>query len=473
MEISPVTGNKRVYGYTWQQELELGREADSEISAEYGIYNDAEVTNYIVELGEKLLTVSHFNREDTPSEYRNIPFTFRVLDSPIVNAFALPGGYVYVSRGLLAHVENEAQLMVVIGHEIGHVAARHASQRAANTQFSQLAIIGGAILGEVVGLDGGNILNLSNTTAQLLLLSYSRDAERESDALGVEYSAMKGYVASEGGRFFTSLKRMSEKSGGSIPSHLSSHPDPGEREQTIPRLANEWAGKGYKMDIVNEDRFRKITDGILFDENPREGFEENNIFYHPDLKFSFPVPNGFTVINQQSAVFLVNESQDAIIQLSIDSESNSVKASVDNFLQNEGVTVISQNASKVNGYDSYVAEIKLQNQDGTDLQIEVTAIAYDGNIYNFVAYTTEKQYNTYSKSFSQTSTGFKRLTDSRILNIKPVRIKYVQASKTTTFRNLLPNTLPMAIEALDVAIINQVELDTQIEKGTWIKIPVQ
>lgn len=473
MEVSPVTGNKRMYGYSWQDELELGKQADVEISAQYGIYEDSKVTKYVEELGEELLTVSHFNRDDTPSQYKNIPFTFRVLDSPIVNAFALPGGFVYITRGLLAHVENEAQLMVVIGHEIGHVAARHASQQQAQAQIGQLAIIGGAVLGEAIGLDGGNIINLSSTTAQLLLLSYGRDAERESDALGVEYSAMNGYVAAEGGNFFTSLKRISEKSGDNIPSHLSSHPDPGEREQTIPKLANEWANAGYKMDKINESRFRDVINGIVFDENPREGFEKNNTFYHPELKFTFPIPSGFTMVNQRSAVFLVNDKQDAIIQFSIDNENNSVKASVDNFTQNEGVTTLKQSSVKVNGYNGYVAQATLQNQDGVDLQVELTAVEYNGSIYNFLAYTTTKQFNEYSNTFNEASTGFKALTDKNILNIQPIRIKYSQASQTTAFRNLLPSTLPMNIDAADVAIINQVELDTQIEKGSWIKLPVQ
>ena len=174
-------------------------------------------------------------REDTDQKFRETEFYFKVLDSPVVNAFALPGGYVYFTRGLMAHLNNEAQLSVVIGHEIGHVAARHASQRAMRQQLGQIAVIGGAVLGqELLGLPGGNILNLSSQAAELLFLSYSRDAERESDELGVEYAAMTGFTAAEGAEFFTSLKRISEQSGQSIPTMMSTHPDPGERENRIP-----------------------------------------------------------------------------------------------------------------------------------------------------------------------------------------------------------------------------------------------
>mgnify|MGYP003627670795 CR=1 FL=1 len=473
IQTSPVSGNKRAYGYSWQEELKIGKEADSEIIAQYGLYDDEELANYVNDLGQELLEVSHFNREDTPSEYKNTEFTFRVLGSPVVNAFALPGGYVYVTRGLLAHLENEAQLMVVLGHEIGHVAARHASQRAAEQQFGQLAIIGGAVLGQSLGLDGGNILQLSSQTAQLLFLSYSREDERESDQLGVEYSAMKKYQAAEGGEFFKSLKRISEKAGQSIPSHLSTHPDPGEREKNIPRMAKEWADKGYEQTIVDSEEYLNMIDNIMYGENPREGFERNGIFYHPDLKFQFPVPDGFNVINQPSAVILVNEAQDAVVQFSIDSKNATPEASVKEFLNQEGVNTLEQSSTQPNGLNGYEAEASIQQEDGTSLTIDITALSYDGNIYRFLSYTSSDKFRIYKAEFSSVTDGFDRLTDSSILNIQPVRLELVKTSRSGAFSSFLPTNLPMNIEPLDIAIINQVQLDENIPAGSWIKIPKQ
>src|SRR5690606_24269632 len=142
--------------------------------------------------------------------------------------FALPGGYIYVTRGLMAHVQNEAQLAVILGHEVGHVAARHASKRAFQQQLGTIGLIGGAIGGELLGLPGGQILEAGSTITQLMFLSYGRDDERESDLLGVEYAALNHYEAAEGAHFFETLKRISESAGQEIPSFLSSHPDPGE-----------------------------------------------------------------------------------------------------------------------------------------------------------------------------------------------------------------------------------------------------
>lgn len=472
-QTSPVSGNKRAYGYSWEQELQIGAEADQEIIAQYGLYEDAALTTYVEQLGHELVEVSHFSREDTPEQYRNTEFTFRVLNSPVVNAFALPGGYVYVTRGLLSHLENEAQLMVVLGHEIGHVAARHASQRAAEQQIGQLAIIGGAVLGESLGFDGGNILQMSSQTAQLLFLSYSRDDERESDKLGVEYSAMDGYAAAEGGEFFTSLKRISEKAGHNIPSHLSSHPDPGEREQNIPRMAAEWEAKGYEMTKVDRDEFLEVLDGMMYGDNPREGFEQNGTFYHPDMGFKFPVPDEFTLYNEKSAVVLVNQSQDAVVQLTIDSENNSAQASVQAFISQDGVTAIEQFGANINGNEAYKAIATAQTEDGTELKINVTAVEFEGMVYRFLSYTTTAQFETYSDSFSKVSSGFNKVTDATILNVKPVRLKLTRAESTTSFSNLLPTRLPIGVEALDIAILNQVELNETIEKGSLIKIPVQ
>ncbi len=473
IQVSPVSGNKRAYGYSWQKELQIGKEADSEIITQYGLYDNKELSEYVTQLGEQLLEVSHFNRDDTPEEYRNTRFTFRVLNSPVVNAFALPGGYVYVTRGLLAHLQNEAQLMVVLGHEIGHVAARHASQRAAEQQVGQLAIISGAVIGQSLGLDGGNILQLSSQTAQLLFLQYGRDDERESDQLGVEYSAMKGYKAAEGGEFFNSLKRISENSGHNIPTHLSSHPDPGERKENIPQLAREWEQKGYVQTIVDSEEFLNKIDEIMFGENPREGFERDGMFYHPDLKFQFPVPDGFQAINQPTAVILVNEAQNAVVQFSIDSKHKTPQASVEAFLSQEGVTTIAKNSTNPNGISGYKAEASVTQQNGNLLTLEITALSYGGNIYTFLSYTASSQFSSYKPVFNSISNGFMRLTDQSILNIKPVRLKLVQTNRSGSFSSFLPSELPMDIEAESIAIINQVTLNQNIPAGSWIKIPVQ
>ena len=200
---SPITGQKRAYGYSWAEEIKIGQESDPQIVAQFGLYDDERLAAYVTRIGEAVLAESHLRRPDAAPEYRNTPFTFRVLDSPVVNAFALPGGYIYVTRGLLSHLNNEAQLAVVLGHEVTHVAARHASQRAATQQFGMIGLIGAAIGGQAIlgGSAGENILDLGSTAAGLLFLQYGRDDERESDRNGVDYAARVGYKPGEASAF--------------------------------------------------------------------------------------------------------------------------------------------------------------------------------------------------------------------------------------------------------------------------------
>ncbi|WP_234571373.1 M48 family metalloprotease [Rhodohalobacter sp. 614A] len=471
---SPVTGKKRAYGYSWEEEKQIGADADKQIQQQYGIYDDEGLRNYVDDVAQDVLANSDMRGDDVDEMYRTTEFTFRVLDSPVVNAFALPGGYVYVTRGLLANLRNEAQLAVVLGHEIGHVAARHASQRAFEQQIGQLALIGGAVAGqELLGVPGESILNLGGQAAQLMFLKYSRDDESESDKLGVEYAAKTKYEAAEGADFFTTLKRLSNQSGQSIPTWASTHPDPSQREERIPQLAEGWRQQGYEMNIENMDRFMGQIDDIVYGNNPRQGFTEDGVFYHPDLEFKFPYPEDWQLINTPTAVQVVNPDQNAIMIFQIDGQNNSAQASVQEFLNQEGVNAVNSSSASNHGLSGYEAVATAQTQEGADVRLYLYSVEYDGNIYRFVTYTLADQFDSYDDIFMRTSNGFDELNDSRILNIQPVRLNVFRANRTGSLQSFLPSNLPMDITPEDVAIANQVELDQTIQEGTWIKIPQQ
>lgn len=473
---SAISGERRAYGYSWEQEKQIGKDVDQQVQQQYGLYDNDNLQVYVEKIGQEMLSVSHMNRPDTPSGYEGTDFYFRVLDSPVVNAFALPGGYIYVTRGLLSHLDNEAQLSVVLGHEIGHVIARHASQRAFEQQMGQLALIGGAIGGELLGLPGGDILGIGSQAAQMLFLSYSREDERESDALGVEYASMQHYKAAEGAEFFVSLERMSAQSGRSIPGWQSTHPDPSERAKTIPELAKQWRVKGYEQTINNTDQYMGKLDNMIYGDNPREGFTRNGNFYHPEMKFQFPYPDGWQVINQRSLVAVVNKEQDAVSIMTLDGKSKGAEASVNEFLNQEGITTVRKSNAERNGLAAFQAEATAQTEDGTQLKFYLYAIEYGGSIYRFLNYTTAEKYGTYASRFSEITGGFSKLGDPAILNIQPVRLQAIKTSRSGTFRSFLPGNLErlsITVSPEDLAIMNQVELDELITTGTWLKLPRQ
>ena len=473
---NPVSGRKRAYGYTWEEEKELGKQTDQQIIEQYGVYDDPELQAYVEQVGERVLAQSHLRREDTDERYRNTEFTFRILDSPVINAFALPGGYNYLTRGLLAHLENEAQLAMVLGHEIAHVAARHSSARAAKAQFAQLGLIGGAIASELaLGGGGAEILDLGGQGLQLLFLSYSRDAEREADQLGVEYSALANYKAGEGAGFFSALDRVSDQQEGSLPNWLSTHPEPEEREEKIPRLAAEWEER-TEMTIVDRDPYLERLEGLTVGDNPREGFVEDGTFFHPDLRFLFPVPNGFRVNNTKAAVQMVGPDQQAVVVFAAardiaGTDVSSPREAARAFAQQEGLQVVESGEARAGDLSAYFVLADAQAQGGQSARALTYFVEYGGMVWGFLGYTSVDAFSNYQDTFLRTMRGFQRLTDQRILNVQPTRLQVVRASRTAPFRSFVPDQLPPSMTAEDVAILNQIELDETVEQGTLIKLP--
>lgn len=470
---NPISGNSRAYGYTWAQERQIGQEADPQIVAQFGLYGDEALQAYVTRIGEQVLAQSHLRRPDTEPEFRNTPFTFRVLDSPVVNAFALPGGYVYVTRGLLAHLENEAQLAVVLGHEIAHVAARHASKRAAGAQLAQIGLIGGAILGqELLGLPGQDLLNLGSTATQLLFLRYGRDDERQSDQLGVEYAALAGYKAEEAAAFFETLKRIGEKSDGKLPTFLSTHPDPGEREQTIRSLAAEWQQKGVPMTEVDQDALYRHIEGIVLGEDPRQGFVENGTFYHPELRFQFPVPSGYQVVNQPTQVVMVEPQQQALLGLTL-AQGSSAQGAATAFARQQGLTVRESGPTRVGNLPAYFVLADAQSQQGQVLRLLTYFVEYGNRVYTFQAVSTQQAFARYQDTFLRSIQGFRPVSDPRILGMQPARLEIVRAGRSQPFSAFVPATLPRSLTPEDLAILNHLRLNETVPQGAALKLPAR
>jgi predicted Zn-dependent protease len=465
---SPVTGQKRLYGYTWEQEKQLGQEADSQIIEYYGLLEDAELTAYVTRVGQKVLQESHMRRDGTDAQFRNTEFTFRVLNSPVINAFALPGGFNYVTRGLLTHMTSEAQLAMVLGHEVAHVAARHASQQALQQQAGSLLLVGSAILGEeLLGVPAQQVLELGGTAAQLLFLRYSRDAERESDKLGVEYAAMAGYDASQGASFFTTLKRLSDQSGSSIPGFMSSHPDPGEREKDIINRSEGWKSDGYAQNFVGQNELYNAIEGLIIGENPRDGFVENNTFFHPDLAFQFNKPNGYNLINEPSQVIVLPEDQKSVTLFSIEQGSTTEVLNV--LANNEQVSVVSREKIQISGLAAEQMNATLVDGENT-FGLLVTAIRYQDRTYQFFSYSVQADFDSLSPGFAQIAGSFRTLTDQSKLTIQPARIAIRTINSPTRFSDLLPAQLPYGITPEGMAIMNQVNLTDVIQPGTVVKL---
>ncbi len=474
---NPVSGNNRALGYSWEEERQLGEQADTQIQQQYGVYQNDNLGRYVTTVGERVLQKSHLReqaRPDLPSVIRNTPFTFRVLDSEVPNAFALPGGYVYLTRGLLAHLTNEAQMAMVLGHEVAHVAGRHSSQRAARQQIQQGLLVAGAVGASAAGISPGSVLQLGGAAAQLLSLSYSRDMEREADRLGVDYAGRQGYKASEGAGFFEALDRLQVQSGRAVPEWQSTHPDPGNRRERIRELARELARQiPTSMETVDQGDYYNLLDGLVLGANPRKGFVEGDTFYHPELAFRFPVPGGYQVVNQASFVALVEEQQRAQMIFALE-DAASARAAAGDFASQQGLQGVNRGQRRFNGFTAETVLAEAQAQQGQRVRLLAYFFAYDGTVYSFKGLSAASTYDTYGPVFRRTFEGFDRLTDQGLLDTQPVRIRIVQADRSAPFRTFVDESnLPEGMTVEDLAILNQLGADERVEAGRPLKLPTQ
>jgi predicted Zn-dependent protease len=466
-ELVPATGERRYLGFSWQQEAEIGKQVSKQVAALFGTYRDPKVERYVTEVGNRVLATSHLRRPGTEEQFRKTPVTFGVLDSPIINAMALPGGYIYVTRGMLAHLNNEDQLATVLAHEIGHVTARHAARQAWQQQLGQGLLLGGAILGQGLGLPAQDLLNLGGMAAQLIFLRYSREDELEADKLGVEYASAARYDAAEVIPFFGTLERLQEKEGQGMPSFLATHPNPGDRIQRIRQLTGARPGDRRNQ---ADNRYLNAVDGVVVGEDPRQGFVEDNVFYHPELRFRFPVPRGFKVMNQPAQVVMVEGQNRAILGFASSGEK-SAEAAAAKFASQPDLRVIERGRPRSARFPAVVVVGDGKMQNGQVARVMAYFIEYRGAVYHFIGYTSPQMFGTLQNVFLQTMEGFDEVRDSRILDRQPVRLELFSVSRPGRFRDLAPRNLPEPFKLEEVAILNQVEPNQEIPGGTTLKFP--
>lgn len=458
---NPVTGKKELMLMSESQEISLGKESDPSIVAQYGVYDHPKLQAFINEKGKKMGAISH---------RPNLNYEFKILDSEIVNAFAVPGGYVYFTRGIMAHFNNEAEFAGVLGHEIGHITARHSAKQYSKQMLTQILFIGGMVVSE----DFRNLADVAQQGIGLLFLKFGRDHETESDKLGVEYSTKIGYDAHEMAGFFNTLKRMSGGEG-SLPTFLSTHPDPGDRNINVEKLATE-AQKTLDRDKLKVSRndYLRLIDGIVYGADPRQGFVENFVFYHPELKFQFPIPNGWKTLNSPAQVQMAPADGKALMVMSLENAANLEEAKA-KVIKDNGLQVIESTNIQVNNLPaiallSDIVPPAEGGQQAAPLKVLTYLIQYNSLIYKFHGLSTKDDFNSYFSNFQNTMRGFKVLTDASKLNKKPATIKIVEATKAVSLKQLFQDHQMPSGKFNELAILNGMELNDVVEKGSLYKL---
>jgi len=458
--INPVTGKNELMLLSSADELAMGKQANPQILQTYGKYEDADLARYVAALGKKLGALSH---------QPNLAYTIQVLDSPVVNAFAVPGGYVYLTRGILAYLNDEAELAGVVGHEIGHIAARHSAQQYSKAQFAQLGLGLGSMLSKTFRKYAG----VAEFGVSMLFLSFSRDDERQADALGVEYSSKAGYNSNHMADLFDTLERLNPgEAQGGLPGWFSTHPNPPDRIAAIKRDTQVWQDKIQRTQFaINRDQYLKQIDGIVFGEDPRQGYVEGNIFYHPQLRFQFPVPAGWKVNNTASQVQMFNQEQNAVILFSMAPEKTP-QAAADAFLNESKAVVVKSERAQVNGMQAHRMISDVTMEQGV-IRVLSYFIQKDKVVYVFLGYSEQARFDGYFSTFDQTMGRFKKLTDSNKINVKADRLAVRKTSRQGSLRQTL-QTLGVPKDKLEEhAILNGMKLDDALPGNTIIKVVVK
>jgi len=453
--VNPVTGKKELSLISESQEIALGKQTDIEVRQEYGVYADPELNAYIQSIGKAL--VPHTHRPQ-------LAYQFAVLDTPVVNAFAVPGGYIYVTRGILALMGSEAELAVVLGHELGHVNARHSVRRMSEMMLVQVGLAVGSALSETFA----QVAGLAGVGVQLLFLKYSRDDERQADGLGVEYARKGVYNPGEMIAFFGSLEKLGDLSGGqALPGFLSTHPLTKERIEKVKQMLTA----GDQTLEVKERPYLRRIDGLVYGDDPSQGYVEGGRFYHPEMAFTFAIPGGWKVVNTPTQVMLSSPDEKAALILQAEKTAEDLPGYVQKKAgQIEGSQFVAEDNLKVPGLASVHQIYRVDQQQGGTINLRLSAIRKGNMVYTFSAVAGSTDFPRFNQEFRRSAQSFAQLRDPAFLNRRPRLLRLVEASGRQTLQEVFSSAGMDKDLWPSVAILNGMELGSTPPQGQMLKV---
>ncbi len=453
------------------KDKQTGAKAHPQILAEFGGAYTAAQTPYVVNVGQKIAVQSGLSNAKSD-------FTVTLLNSSVNNAFAIPGGYVYVTRQLMGLMNSEAELASVLGHEVGHVAARHSQKRNSRATIGGLGTLAATVLGGVLlGGDGAKLgQQLGGTIAQTWVLGYSRAQEYEADDLGVSYLSKSGYDPAAASAMLASLAaqtaldtRRSGKSGNALPEWASTHPDPASR---VTRARQKAATTGSTSKTVNRDAFLAALDGMLYDDDPKQGVVDGQSFKHPDLKLYFTAPAGYVMNNGADAVSISGSGGQAKMS------GGAYTGDIDAYVAAVFKSVAGANAtlnfgqiskSTINGLKSATAAAPANTQSG---QMLVTVYAYEFDAttaYYIVSITPAAQS---ANPFASLFQSMRKLTAQEAAAVKPRVIDVITVKSGDTMKSLSDRMAYGDYKLERFQVLNGLAGDTILKPGQKVKIVI-
>jgi predicted Zn-dependent protease len=353
----------------------------------------------------------------------------------------------------------------VLGHELGHIEARHSARQYSKIQLANLAIGVGSVLSE----EFNRYSFLVSVGTTLMFLKFSREDERQADRLGVQYSSMCGYDATRMSDFFVTLERLSP-SGGSLPEWASTHPDPGDRVRATRQMAFDYqkANPNIRYSTRREE-FLELVDGLAFGDDPRQGYVKNGFFYHPDLKFMFPVPSGWTLTNQPSEVLMIPKQQKQTALVCRFAKGTNLLDTSTKFASANSITLTDTKQIEVNGMKGLAALGQIVSE-GQTVSVVSNFIQMDEQIMAFHGLAPAGGFGTFEPFFTKTAMGLRRLTDKSLIGVSPDRIAVRAVQRAGTLKDAF-QSFGLPADKLDgLAVLNGMNLNDAVKAGIKIKV---
>lgn len=451
---NPATGERQLIFMSEEREIRIGREGMEQVAATMGLYHDPTLDSLVAGMGGRLAGAT---------VKRDLPWTFRIADEPVVNAFALPGGFIHVTRGILAHFGSHAELAAVLGHEIGHVTARHSAERLSRAQLAQVGLGIGAILSPEVAEFG----DLLGAGLGILFLKYSRDDERQADRLGVRYMLREGWDPRAATSVFDMLGRLTEAAGGrGVPGWLATHPAPEDRIERIQAIVDTLPEERLRETRVGREPYLRALEGLVFGEDPRHGYFRGSLFLHPELRFQVRFPEGWKTQNLARVVVAQSPRGDAAIQLSL-ADTTPRSAAVRRFAGSRGIETGRPSEERIGEFPVTIVQFRARSGQG-DVR-GVAAFLDDGDrTYRMLGYAGAGSYRAWESTFSRFFLSYERLTDPEALAVEPMRVRVFETARTTSIERLREER-PSPLSAEELALLNGLEQQPQVPAGTLLK----
>ena len=448
-----------------EDEIKLGKEAAEQVEQYMGFSGGAELNAYVDRIGQRL--VKHSSRS-------HLDYEFHVVDMKEPNAFALPGGFIYVSRGLLTIMNSEDELAAVLGHEIGHVAGRHAAQRQAKSRgwipLQILAGIGGAAASAVSPTLGGMVAGAGQLPAALVLASYSRKQEKEADRLGQQYIAAEGWDPAGLATTMDALTREQELAGGRDPNRMSffdSHPTTPERSSEGREYAATLTVAPANRIAIDRTAFVQRLDGLVTGDAARAGVFIDHRFVHPELTFALTFPKGWVYENGPTVVLSYPKDESAVIGLQVAAEGSDPMA-VANEIDSQLPLLEKSGSKEINGFAAVTGVARVVQQ-GQEIYLSLAWIAKDDLIYQVLGATTAARWAEYRPTFESAAATFREPSEEELDALRENRLRLLTAEKGETLGNVAKrggNTW----SAAKTAVANGMTTRQKLSGGESIKI---